>query len=454
MRDTIEQALKGHDADYIEVHVEEGESTHISYRGRGLEDIGRSRSRGGNVRALVKGGWGFVSFNDLSNLRDRVALAVHQARLVGREQSMLAPVEPVVDTVSLVLTKDARQVSLADKKQLLDEYNELLWATSPELQTTTIRYNDIVRQVIVATSEGTYVEQELADVTAVFVAVARKDDNVQQAFISVGSPGEYGIVEGRHEEIADVARRAVKLLSARQVKGGIYTVIVDPHLAGIFAHEAFGHLSEGDHVYENEQLRELMVLGNRFGSRQLNIVDAANVPGRRGYYKYDDEGVPGQKTYLIREGVLVGRLHSRETAAKMGEPPTGNARAINYRYRPIVRMTNTYIEPGDVPFDDMLSGIKEGVYVKRSFGGQTSMEMFTFSAGQAFMIRNGRLAEEVRGVNLTGNVFETLANIEAIGDDFEWLDKGGGCGKGGQSPLPVAEGSPHLRIRKVVIGGE
>jgi len=147
-------------------------------------------------------------------------------------------------------------------------------------------------------------------------------------------------------------------------------------------------------------------------------------------------------------------LHSRETAGKLKETPTGNSRAIDYHSSPIVRMTNTAIENGAVPFDDMLSDIVLGIYARSAYGGQTSMEMFTFSAAQAFMIREGRLAEEVRGVTLSGNVFDTLANIEAIGNDFAWNHSGGGCGKGGQSPLPVDEGSPHVRIRNVVVGGE
>jgi TldD protein len=177
------------------------------------------------------------------------------------------------------------------------------------------------------------------------------------------------------------------------------------------------------------------------------------VPGLRGSYKYDDEGVPAQKTYLIKEGILSGRLHSRETAAKMKEKLSGNARSISYRYPPIVRMTNTYIEPGSVSFKDMLSGIQEGIYVKNWYGGTTSMEMFTFSAGEAYMIRNGRIAETLRPVVLTGNVFSTLLNIDAVGNDLD-MNEGGGCGKGGQSPLPVSNGSPHIRIQHCLIGGK
>jgi TldD protein len=229
-------------------------------------------------------------------------------------------------------------------------------------------------------------------------------------------------------------------------------VVLDPVLAGVFVHEAIGHLSEADFVYENEKLRRIMTLGKKFGGKKLNIVDSAAEPGLRGSYRYDDEGVPASKTYLIREGKLVGRLHSRETAARMNESPSGNARAVSYRYPPIVRMTNTYIEPGSVSFDDMIADIKEGIYVKNWYGGTTSMEMFTFSAGEAYMIRNGQIAELVRPVVLTGNVFTTLKNIDAIGNDLE-MNQGGGCGKGEQSPLPVSNGSPHIRIRRCLVGG-
>jgi TldD protein len=249
-----------------------------------------------------------------------------------------------------------------------------------------------------------------------------------------------------------MSQRAVALLSAPRAKGGEYTVVLDPVLAGVFVHEAFGHLSESDFIYENERLRQIMTLGKEFGSSQLNIIDSAAMPGLRGSYEYDDEGVPATKTYLIREGRLVGRLHSRETAAKMKEKPTGNARAINYHFPPIVRMTNTYIEPGTASFQDMIADIREGIYAKNWYGGTTSMEMFTFSAGEAYMIRRGKIAEMIRPVVLTGNVFSTLKNIDAIGNDLE-MNQGGGCGKGGQMPLPVSNGSPHIRIQHCLIGG-
>jgi TldD protein len=446
----LAEAIRGYSADYIEARLEESQRSHLTYRGRELESVGQATAIGGNVRALVRGGWGFASFNNLSDLPGRIELAVKQARLVGKEESKLAPLEPIVDIVSPEENKPLT-IPLAEKKQLLDEYNALIWRT-PKLQTSIIAYGDSQKKVIFLNSSGSYIEQERSDITLRLTAVATADGEVQQVGLSLGSRGNFSLIQGLHQQVEQMARHAVELLSAPQVKGGEYSVVLDPVLAGVFAHEAFGHLSESDFVYENDRLRQIMVLGRKFGSPELNIVDSAAIPGLRGSYKYDDEGVPATKTYLIREGKLVGRLHSRETAAKMGEKPTGNARAINYHYPPIVRMTNTYIEPGSASFDEIIGDIKEGVYAKNWFGGTTSMEMFTFSAGEAYMIRHGKLAEALRPVVLTGNVFITLNNIDAIGNDLE-MNQGGGCGKGMQAPLPVSNGSPHIRISKCLVGG-
>lgn len=444
--------FKRFEADYIEARLEESQSSYISYRGKELESIGRQTAIGGNVRALVKGGWGFASFNKFDELPAKVELAVNQARFVGHEESQLAPVEPVIDTVLADATKNPVTIPLLEKKQLLDEYNGIIWRT-PKIQTSMIGYGDGHKKVVFASTTGSYIVQERMDVGLRLTAIASDGNQVQQIGLSLGSRGDFSSMQGLHKQIEEMAQHAAELLSAPQAKGGEYTVVLDPVLAGVFVHEAFGHLSESDFVYENDRMRQIMTLGKQFGNSQLNIVDGAAVPGLRGSYKYDDEGVPAAKTYLIREGKLVGRLHSRETAAKMREKPTGNARAINYRFPPIVRMTNTYIEPGSMSFDDMIADIEEGIYAKNWYGGMTSMEMFTFSAGEAYMIRNGKVAEAIRPVVLTGNVFATLQNIDAIGNDLD-MNQGGGCGKGGQMPLPVSNGSPHIRIRKCLVGGK
>jgi TldD protein len=443
--------LKTQKADYIEARLEENHVSSISYRGRQMESVSKNTSIGGNVRALVKGGWGFASFNDFSDFPGSVELAIRQARFVGKEKSELAPIKPVVADIKPQFKEDPLKVPLSVKKNLLDEYNESIWQT-PGIQTSVLGYGDNSKKTLFLNSEGSFITQERADVTMRAVAVAAKNGEVQQCGLSNGSRDDFAPMRTLHKEIADLARRAVDILSAPVMKGGQYTVVLDPILAGVFVHEAFGHLSESDFVYENPQLKELMTLGKTFGQPILNIVDSASVPGLRGSFAYDDEGTPSTKAYLIREGKLVGRLHSRETAAKMGEKATGNARAINYRFAPIVRMTNTYIEPGTTDFDDMIADIKEGVYARNWYGGTTSMEMFTFSSGETYMIRNGKIAETVRPIVLSGNVFNTLMNIDAIGNDLD-MNQGGGCGKGGQSPLPVSNGSPHIRMQNCLVGG-
>ncbi len=453
MRERLTGALGKARADYAEIRLEEVDSSGVSFRGDKLDEIGSSRAVGGIVRALASGGWGTATFNDLDDLPARVEEACESARLAGRGESRLAEVDPLVEEHRAELERDFRAVSLSDKKAVVEEYNDIILRHHGKIETTNVAYHDRFRSVWFANSEGTFFYDERPDVGVSLSATAREGDNVQRGFESVGGVSGFGVAEGLHEKAETAARRSVELLSAPPVRGGRYTVIINPRLAGVFAHEAFGHLSESDFLYENERMKEIMVMNKRLGSDLVNIIDDGTVAGQRGTRPCDDEGVRTRKNYLIREGILTGRLHSRETAAKMGEEPTGNARAIGYQHQPIVRMTNTCIGAGSSTFEEMIGGVALGLYALDMVGGQTTMEMFTFSAAYGYMIRDGKVAEMVRDVVLTGNVFETMMHIDMVGSDLEWSRAGGGCGKGGQMPLPVGLGGPHVRIRDVVVGG-
>jgi TldD protein len=440
--------------DYLAIRLEESEGTDILLRGGKVETLSEGISIGGQVRACFKGGWGFASFNQLETLGDRIEEAIAAARLVGDEETLLAPIDIIQDKRELPLTgTDPRHISLAQKKALCSHYAEILRSVDDRIATTSVRYGDSNQRMILVTSEGTVLEQAWADMEMRFAATARNGETVQTGRETTGSRKAYEDLENLDQQVRGAAQRAVDALDLPPVRGNTYTVVIDPILTGLFVHEAFGHLSEADMAYENPDLLEVMTLGRRFGPKELQIFDGAAPMGHRGSYFYDDEGVPATTTQLIRDGVLVGRLHSRETAGKLGEQPTGNARCLNYHYSPLVRMTNTWIERGKTPVVDLSHGIQEGVYARNWLGGMTNGEMFTFTAGEAWMIRNGKLAEPVRDVTLSGNVFSTLADIEAIGDDFFW-DESGGCGKGGQNGLPVGCGGPSLRIRNVIVGGE
>ncbi|ODS31470.1 MAG: peptidase [Candidatus Scalindua rubra] len=407
---------------------------------------------GGSVRALVKGGWGFVAFNDIENLSNYVKMACEQAELVGNKDVSLAKTKVINDVVKTQVEVDPEDVSLTDKHDLCQKYNDII-LSSKKIQTSSVRYVDSHSILYFANLEGSFIVSENIFCGVSVLAMAKDGMNIQQAYNSVGDLRGYKNVENFDEQCEEVAKRAIDLLSAKPVKAGKYTVIVDPKLCGVFTHEAFGHLSEADFIYENKKLCEVMKIGKRFGSDELSIVDNGTLEGEAGYIKYDSEGTPTQKTYLIKDGILTSRLHSRETAAKMNENTTGNARAISYANEPIVRMTNTYMEPRNRSFDNMLASTDEGIYAKGSLGGQTNTEMFTFSAEEAYRIKGGKICEKIRDVVLTGNVFDTLMNIDAIGDDLVLFGGLGGCGKGGQSPLRVSDGGPHIRIRNVTIGG-
>jgi TldD protein len=284
-------------------------------------------------------------------------------------------------------------------------------------------------------------------------ATARKGSLVQRAAESVSSGTTFDAVLGLERLARTVGERADSLLDAPKVEGGPRTVILDPRMGGVFIHEAFGHLSEADFIHENPRMRDLMHLGREMGVKDLNVYDDGSLPDLGGTAAFDDEGTPCSRTCLIRNGVLAGHLHSLETAGKMNAAPTGNARALGRHDAPIVRMTNTFIDNGSLAPEELFAGVDDGVLACDFFGGQTALEMFTFSAAYGYRIRNGKIGEMVRDVVLTGNVFETLKSIDGIANDLRIHQGGGGCGKSGQSPLSVSLGSPHLRIRNVVIGG-
>ena len=458
MIDRLTTALARSRADYTEIRVERTWSTAVTFRGRRLESATASEDQGGFVRALYAGGgWGVASFTSLDRLEAMVARAGELSRAVPVDPPIrLADVPPHQADALLDLDGDVRGVPIAEKKRLLEAYNGVMLGVSDRIVDTLAVYRDEVSEYWYVNSQGTRLHDLRPEVTLSGTAVARRDGTIEKGLESIGLRRGWKSVQDKAAGFREVAERAVQLLDAPMVQGGTYPVILDPELAGVFIHEAFGHLSEADFVYENPQAREMMTLGRRFGKPVLNVGDNGAASGLRGTLPFDDEGTPTQDTTLIKDGILVGRLHSRETAAAMGERPTGNARAISFRHPPIVRMTNTYIAgaTGGASFEDLIGDVKLGVYACGAFGGQTMLENFSFTAAYGRMIRDGRVAELVKDVVLAGNLFQTLDRIDHIAADFRWNQMGGGCGKAGQYPLPVTEGAPHVRIEEALVGGE
>lgn len=240
----------------------------------------------------------------------------------------------------------------------------------------------------------------------------------------------------------DYARNAVPVVP------GTYPVILSPKVTGVFAHESFGHKSESDFMLGDENMLKEWAMGTKVGSEILNIYDDGEDLGS-GYTPYDDEGNKKVRAWLVKDGILSGRLHSSATAAALNEDATGNARAINFEYEPIVRMTSTCIGAGKQTKDELFASIKEGVFIE-SYNHGSGMSTFTIAPSKAFMIRDGVIAEPVRVSVITGNVMETLHLIDGLSDK-QTIDSGvfGGCGKMEQSPLRVSMGGPYMRVSKM-----
>ena len=454
MKDRLFEALKRSTADYAEIRLEFTDNTALAYRGREIERADSSSCCGGIVRACTKGGWGTAAFDSVEDLGRHVEEACRCAALVGSTTTALAEIEPVDAERPARLERDFRGIGLDEKLRLIGGYNDIILGAGPRIESSFVTYSDSFRRVFFASTRGAYYMEERPKVGGYLVATARDGSLVQQAHFSTASPTTYNVLVGLEEKAAEVAGRAQALLKAPQPEGGPHTVIMDPKLGGLFAHEAFGHLSEADFLHKNPKMRDLMAIGREMGPANLNIIDDGSIHGKVGTLSFDDEGTPTGKTYLIKEGRLAGHLHSLETAARMGARPTGNARACHRTDPPIVRMTNTYIDKGNMTVNELFAGVDKGVYACDSFGGQTEFEMFSFAAGYGYRIENGQKGELLRDVVLTGNVFQTLKSIDGIAGDLVISNDMGGCGKDFQSPLPVSDGAPHIRVRNMVIGGQ
>lgn len=456
LKDKLEDAIKTLNVDYMDIRIENRDETRIQYLGKNLEQIGDMHSFGGCIRVKDKGRWGVVSFTAMEDLNKSIFLAAREAKVGKPEKTEFANAPVISDNVktSIKPSDHPSEISLTEKEKLVRYYNEIILKGN-RVSTSSIFYKDVTLKKHFMNSQGSYIEQERAECGMSVQAIAREGSNVQRAADSMGGTGGFGIVKDVDKRIKELAESAASLLDAKPAKGGKFDCVIDPRLAGTFIHEAFGHMSESDHICENEKIKGMMEMGKTLGGPELTVIDDGTIPDCMGTNKYDDEGVASKKNYLIKEGKIAGRLHSRETAGKMGEEVSGNARAIDFKFNPIVRMTNTYIEPRDWKFEEMIKSIEKGYYVKGSQGGMTNLDMFTFSAGEAFEIEKGQIKNKVRDLTLTGNIFETMKNIEGLGNDLQMFNSGGtgGCGKGGQFPLPIGRGGPHVLIRNVIVGG-
>lgn len=449
----LESLLGRVTADYADLRFEEVDETSITVTSGRVMAANVTTKRGYVLRVLRQGGWAEVQFTAESDFDWAVGQALAAADVVARHRARsfrMAPVPAVRATLPRRVQEDPARVSLAEKIALVQEYGQLCGG-HPKIARTQLSYFEQARTRRFVNSEGSAIEEPIVLNRISGVVNARDGSLVQNASAVVGGGQGFQVLRGRHEEFERLRGLAVDLLAAEPMTGGTWDCVLDNRLTGTFTHEAFGHYSEADIIEDLPELRQRLSIGARLGSDILNVVSDSTGSDHVGHYVYDDEGVRVRRVPLIRNGILAGRLHSRRTAAEFGDEPTGHAVAEDYRYCPIVRMGTVFVEPGTTPVEELFERLGNGVYLCGSRGGQTAGENFTFGAQHGYRIRNGRKEELVRDLNISGNLFHTLMNIEAVGNDF-LLSEFGGCGKG-QTNFRSNHGGPHMLVRNLIVGG-
>ena len=414
-----------------------------------IQEINTGLSTVARIRVLNNGAWGFASTNDFSKLEEISEKAIKISNSLTGDIE-LAECEIIEDNVKTDRKISVSDVSIEDKKELIQEANKA--SNVGKVVSTTVSYSDGESQTAFVSSEGSEILVDSSRVALALNAVASNGELIQFNHGSLGGVKGFEILQDADIESfgRKIGEKATELLDAKPAPSGRFTIVADNNLTGVFIHEAVGHAVEADLVLQDDSILHDQ-MNKKIGTDIVNIYDDSSYKDGFGYYPYDVEGVKTRKNQIVKNGELVSFLTSRESAGKLGIPLTGNARS-SVSDQPIVRMSNTFLEPGDLSFEELIEDIKDGIYLKGSRGGQvdTGKGIFQFNATEAYKIENGELADHFRDVSLSGNILETLKGVDGIGSDFKLSV--GYCGKGGQT-APVGDGGPHTRILNAMVGG-
>lgn len=439
-------ALLSRGGEYAELFSEETRSLTILLDDSRVERVVSGEDAGIGLRLLFRGKTYYAYAND-RDARALLSLAGDLSRYAGGEgipADLPASPAAVRGPASVRVPPSSR--GIGEKVALVREADRIARGVSPEVRQVRVTYAETLRRIEVAAHPAVFASEEQTYGLFAAHCVAGDGSGLTMGYESAGgTQGLEFLEEGVPERLArQAAGRAVRSLRAARVSGGRMPVVLSSEAGGTMVHEAIGHGLEADlarrgmSVYRDR-------LGERVGSPLVSIADDATLPGKRGSYGMDDEGTPGNRTLLVSGGILKGYLHDRLSAYRDGVVPTGNGRRESYRHRPIPRMTNTLILPGDYPPEEVLSGADRGLLVVKMGGGQVNTVTgdFMFEVAEGYRIEGGKRGEPVRGATITGNGPEVLSMIDRVGSDLGFGI--GTCGKDGQG-VPVGDAQPTLSI--------
>lgn len=461
MREILKEVV-GNSKHWVELRLHDRRSLQVAVRKGVVESAASRHMRGVGVRVLVGGTWGFSGTARLD--RAGIADAVRDASAAAEKSSTgkLTKVERLADcelAVGDFRTADASDVSARsteEKTALVVETEKRTRRASPSIRSAMCRYTEMMDEKWIVSTDGADAHVEDSKLEFMVSAVAERDGDMTVGWKGDGVTGGWSdlFAVWTPERVSEHASRtAVDLLSAPYAPGGPATVILNPELVGLLAHEAVGHTVEADFVLSGSAVSGKM--GEKVASDLVTLVDSGPAyigrPSAGGVVLVDDEGVHAGKTVIIDRGILKSYLHDRETAAIFGVAPTGNARAWLYDDEPLIRMRNTCVEPGDSELDAMIASIDDGFLLEGGGSGQADANAeFMFGVQEAHEIKNGKIGRLLRGASISGDAFEVLSGVDMVSRDFEWALGSGHCGKG--QPAKVDGGGSHVRC-EVIVGG-
>ncbi len=433
---------------YADVRIEDRFTTNVTVKNGALEERIVSNVKKAFLRVFDGDMWYYSSTSDVDNIQGELdslySYATENKDILNHPT--VKKYEVNVDEKISFLNDCVKDISAEDKQARLVSYLEK--CKSEHLMMTIGRYLDRYSLYEFYSSKGSNIRYDYQTTgISIVAALSYNGEQFMEALQRAGSVYKDSLISD--EEIEEFLKEnELYITTSKTVEPGEYPVVLSPLATGIFAHESFGHKSEADFMVGDEGMAKEWQIGKKVGSELLTIYETGDIFGS-GYVPYDDEGTKARMNYLIKDGSLAGRLHSAATATYLNEDLTGNARAVNCSFEPIVRMTNTIIKGGETPVEELFAGIKKGYYIKGVKHG-SGMSTFTIAPSVAYEIIDGKIGEPVKIAVITGNVFETLGYIDGVGNDETILSfVTGGCGKMEQMPLPVGFGGPHIRVSKM-----
>jgi len=448
-------AALSHGGDFCDFYFEHTTFFNLLLKDGVVSSGGFHTDFGVGIRVL-KGEKTGYAYSENTEMADMMK-AAEAASVIAAGTSGNREYRPVADrrTDLYPMKSNWRECSAASFLPFLKDMEKAVFERDSRIIKVIARLSDSVSDVMMYNSLGELTcdtrPMGSVTVTAVFQQDGKTENRTSSRSFRMGAE-----LIGREliKEMADEVVRGIdERFEARRPKGGQMSVVMGAGASGILLHEAMGHAFEADFNRKGQS-----IFSDRMGSRicpeGVNVVDDGTVAFNRGSGNYDDEGVPAQKTYMVRDGILESYLHDRVSAAWYGVESTGNGRRENFRYNPIPRMRATYMESGNADPADIIASVSHGVYVDEFSNGQVKIGEgdFTFFVKSGFLIENGRLTSPVKDINIIGNGPQALADIAAVGNDLK-IDNGTWtCGK--EQSVPVSCGMPTVLVRNLTVGGE